>query len=94
MEKLQDKGELKTYTLRTCTDIGRMMLGWNETVNELEQNTGEKKGMVLRMYDVKNMFTALPRDQILKAVDELFEMTKGRKWGRNIFCFCFWFMDL
>ena len=39
--------------------------------------------MVLRMYDVKNMFTALPRDQILKAVDELFEMTKGKKWGRN-----------
>ena len=35
------------------------------------------------MYDVKNMFTALPRDQILKAVDELFEMTKGKKWGRN-----------
>ena len=29
------------------------------------------------------MFTALPRKQILKAVDELFEMTKGRKWGRN-----------
>ena len=45
--------------------------------------TGEEKGMVLRMYDVKNMFAALPRKQILKAVDELFEMTKGRKWGRN-----------
>ena len=47
-----------------------MIVGWNETVNEPEQNTGEKKGMVLRMYDVKNMFTALPRKQILKAVDE------------------------
>ena len=51
-------------------------MNWNK-------NTGEKKGVVLRMYDVKNMFTALPRDQILKAVDELFEMTKGRKWRRN-----------
>ena len=58
-------------------------MGWNETVNELEQSTGEKKGMILRMYDVKNMFAALPRKQILKAVDELFEMTKGRRWGRN-----------
>ena len=52
-------------------------------MTELEENTGGKKDMVLRMYDVKNMFTALPRKQILKAVDELFEMTKGRKWGRN-----------
>ena len=53
-------------------------------MTELEENTGGKKDMVLRMYDVeKHMFTALPREQILKAVDELFEMTKGRKWGRN-----------
>ena len=52
----------------------------NETANEREENTGEKKGMVLRMYDFKNLFTTLPRKQILKAVDELFEMTKGRKW--------------
>jgi hypothetical protein len=74
MEKLQDEGELKTYTLRTCTDIRRRIVEWNETVNELEANTGEEKGMV---------FTAFPRKQILKAVDELFEMTKGRKWGRN-----------
>ena len=104
MEKLQDEGELKTYTLRTCTDIGRRIGEWNETVNELEENTGGKKGMILRMYDVidvleentggqkgmilrrydvQNMFTAPPREQILKAVDELFEMPKGRKWGRN-----------
>ena len=34
----------------------------NELVNELEENTGEEKGMVLRMYDVIFMFTALPRD--------------------------------
>ena len=45
--KLQDEGDLKTYTLRTCTDIGRMLLGWNETVNELEQSTGGRESMVL-----------------------------------------------
>jgi hypothetical protein len=28
-------------------------LGWNETVNELEENTGEEKCMVLRMYDIE-----------------------------------------
>ena len=52
-------------------------------MNELEQSTGEKKGMILRMYDVKNMFTALPRDQILKAVDELFCNDKGQEMGKE-----------
>ena len=47
MEKLQDEGELNTYTLRTCTDIGRRMGEWNETVNELEQSTGGRESMVL-----------------------------------------------
>ena len=46
MDKLQDEGELKTYSLRTCTDIGRRRVEWNETVNELEENTGEKKGII------------------------------------------------
>ena len=29
------------------------------------------------------MFTALPKDQILKAVDDLFELVGQQKWGRN-----------
>ena len=46
-------------------------------MNELEQSTGEKKGMILRMYDVKNMFTAQgTRDKGFAARDKWFAATQ------------------
>ena len=32
------------------------------------------RALVMRMNDVKSMFTALPREEILKAVNSLFEV--------------------
>ena len=69
---------MKTFTLRACTDIAKKIEGLNEDADELEEVSQERKGVILRMYDVKSMFTALPRDQILKAVDDLFELVGNR----------------
>ena len=35
------------------------------------------------MYDVKSMFTALPRTEILRAVDGLLALAAEQTWGRN-----------
>jgi hypothetical protein len=83
VERLENEGVLKTFTLRACTDIAKKIEGFNEDADELEEVSQERKGMILRMHDVKSMFTALPRDQILKAVDDLFELVGQQRWGRN-----------
>ena len=43
---------------------------------------------MLRMYDVKSMFTALPRTEILESVDKLIALAGEQKWGRNAHTRC------
>ena len=83
VEKLEAGGQLETFTLKTCTDLGKTLIHINDSVQKMEEGDGRSRALVMRMNDVKSMFTALPRDEILKAVDSLFELAQQQKWGRR-----------
>ena len=74
---------MRTFTLRACTDIAGKLKGINDEVDEMEMEDGNRRELVLRMYDVKSMFTALPRTEILESVDKLIALAGEQKWGRN-----------
>ena len=52
-------------------------------MDSMETADGQRRGLKLRMYDVKSMFTALPRTEILRAVDGLLALAAEQTWGRN-----------
>ena len=74
VEKLEASGQLETFTLKTCTDLGKSLIQINDSVRKMEDGDGRSRALVMSMNDVKSMFTALPRDEIRKAIESLFEL--------------------
>ena len=68
--------------------IAGKLKGINDEVDEMEMEDGNRKELVLRMYDVKSMFTALPSTEILESVDKLIALAGEQKWGRNTHTRC------
>ena len=83
INRLEKEGKLNNFTLRACTDLAESLKGINNEMDSMETADGQRRGLKLRMYDVKSMFTALPRTEILRAVDGLLALAAEQTWGRN-----------